>query len=112
MHPELDNLVKAFEALQVASPEDAPRLQSVYESLLSDVAASRRLDRALLKSRRSKATQGMGKKPKSPIPCDAPECLTFHEAQVEFVNRTRVFGWQAWKGSPPEKDARKVPEPV
>lgn len=50
MHPELDNLVKALEALQVARPEDIPRLRVIYESLLDDVATARKVNRDLLES--------------------------------------------------------------
>jgi hypothetical protein len=50
MHPELDNLVKALDALQVARSEDIPRLRAVYESLLDDVATARKLNRDLLES--------------------------------------------------------------
>jgi len=50
MHPQLDNLVKALEALKVARSEDIPRLRAVYESLLDDVATARELNRDLLES--------------------------------------------------------------
>jgi len=42
MHPELDNLVKAYEAFQVANPEEISRLRAIYRALLNDVAIARR----------------------------------------------------------------------
>lgn len=50
MHPELDNLVKALEALQVARSEDILRLRAIYEAPLDEVATARKLNRDLLES--------------------------------------------------------------
>ena len=50
MHPQLESLVKALDALHVANPEDIPRLRAVYESLLDDIANVRNLNRDLLES--------------------------------------------------------------
>jgi hypothetical protein len=48
MHPELESLVKAYEAVQTASPADAPELFAVYGSKIDDSAARMRIDRAFL----------------------------------------------------------------
>jgi len=48
MHPELESLVKAYEAVQAASPTDAPSLFGQYWSKVEEAAARTKADKALL----------------------------------------------------------------
>lgn len=48
MHPELDRLVKAFEAYQSASPEEALRLFALYLSQVENAASRMKTGKELL----------------------------------------------------------------
>jgi hypothetical protein len=48
MHPELENLIKAYEAFQVASRDDLPEFRDRYRSLLDETALLRNLNKQLL----------------------------------------------------------------
>jgi hypothetical protein len=48
MHPELDRLVKAFEAYQSAAPEDALRLFALYQTEVEDVASKMKTGKDIL----------------------------------------------------------------
>jgi predicted DNA-binding protein (UPF0251 family) len=48
MHPQLDRLVKAFEAYQSAAPEEALRLFALYQSQVEDAASGMKTGKDLL----------------------------------------------------------------
>ena len=48
MHPELENLVKAYEAFRVASRVDLAAARERYRLLLDETAAARKLNKMVL----------------------------------------------------------------
>lgn len=48
MHPELENLVKAYEAFRVAGRADVAEFRDRYRTLLEEAATTRNLNKMLL----------------------------------------------------------------